>query len=200
MGNEMSKATARRMTDWRYANRWFVGHGLDIGCGYDVLKSSTFHKITAVTGYDSVLGSGDAQYLSEVADGTYDFVVSAHCLEHMHNPAESLENWLRVVKPGGFLIVTVPEYELYEHKHWPSKFNGDHKTSWTMKGEFKEIRPDHVVYLPLWLISLNVASLYSFDIEMMQVLTEHFNFSFGDLVDQTGGPAECAIEFVLRKN
>ena len=201
MGNEMSKAIARRITDWRYANRWFVGTGLDVGCGYDPLQAGTlFHKIDAVTGYDNVLGSGDAQYLSEIADNTYDFLVSAHCLEHMHNPAESLKNWLRVVKPGGFLTITVPEYDLYEHRHWPSRFNGDHKWSWTMKNELNNDRPAHVLYVPMWLVMMQADTGYPFDIEMMQLLTEHFDFSLGDMVDQTGGPAECAIEFVLRKN
>lgn len=199
MGNEMSKATARRLKDWRYNNRWFVGTGLDIGCGYDVLSLTQFTKIDSVVGYDSVLGSGDAQCLPEIADNTYDFVVSSHCLEHMKNPHEALQSWLRVVKPGGYLTITVPEYDLYEHRHWPSKFNGDHKWSWTMNAELQFGQPGHVIYVPMWLVQMTTDTGYPFDIEMMQLLTEHYDYSFGNMVDQTGGPAECAIEFVLRK-
>jgi SAM-dependent methyltransferase len=202
MGNEMSKANSRRFLDWRYRCRWFVGTGLDIGCGYDPLKvggGNNFTKLDQVVGYDLVLGNKDAQTLPEVADNTYDFIVSSHCLEHMVNPNVALQNWLRVVKPGGFLTITVPEWDMYEHRQWPSKFNGDHKWSWSLKGEFKDIRPDNVMYVPMWLLEMNDDLGYTFDIEMLQVLTEHYQEDLGERVDQTGGPAECAIEFVLRK-
>lgn len=198
MGNEMSKANARRKLDWRYGNRWLVGHGLDIGCGYDILKSDNsngFHRIIAVTGYDKLLNSGDAQTLSDVADSTYDFVISSHCLEHMEMPAIALSNWIRVVKPGGFIVVTVPDCDLYEHRLWPSKFNGDHKFAWSMRAVTTENYPGHVLYVPQFLQEFG----HDVDIEMMQLLTENYNYTFGDLVDQTGSAAECAIEFVLRK-
>jgi SAM-dependent methyltransferase len=197
MGNEMSKAQARRAKDARYANRWFVGFGLDIGCGFDILtKSSDFPNIGDVVGYDSILGSGDAQYLLDIADNTFDFVVSSHCLEHMKAPDVALGNWLRVLKPGGYLVTTIPEQDMYEHRHWPSRFNGDHKWSWTMKAASVRGTGDHVIYLPSFLQSF----ADNCDIEMLQLLTEHYDFGLADNIDQTGGLAECALEFVLRKN
>lgn len=195
MGNEMSKANVRRAKDWRYANRWFVGKGLDIGCGTDPLKVDNqdgFFQIASIDGYDKELGNGDAQILTEIPDAKYDFVVSSHCLEHMINPEVALRNWLRVVKSSGFLVITVPDWDLYEHRHWPSKFNVHH-TSWTTRCFDGAGYPAHVIHVPSWLMKFDV------DIEMLQLLTEHYRYDFGNLVDQTGSPAECAIEFIIRK-
>lgn len=51
----------------------------------------------------------DAESLSSVADQTYDFLISAHVIEHMRNPLSSLEQWCRVVKPGGYIYMVVPD-------------------------------------------------------------------------------------------
>lgn len=54
-----------------------------------------------------------------------DAVYSSHCLEHMHNAHEVLPEWLRVLRPGGYMVITVPHQYLYERKaHLPSKHPG----------------------------------------------------------------------------
>ena len=52
---------------------------------------------------------GDAETLAPVANRHYDFLISAHVIEHMRNPIGSLENWFRVLKPGGLLYLIVPD-------------------------------------------------------------------------------------------
>lgn len=52
---------------------------------------------------------GDAQTLDNIADETYDFVIAAHIIEHLTNPLFALEQWLRVVKPGGKVYLIVPD-------------------------------------------------------------------------------------------
>jgi SAM-dependent methyltransferase len=42
------------------------------------------------------------------ADGTFDIVVGSHVLEHLENADAALKDWMRVVKPGGALILGVP--------------------------------------------------------------------------------------------
>ncbi len=55
------------------------------------------------------------QYLREatdlhgVPDATYDFVLSSHCLEHVANPLAALAEWRRIVRPGGALILLLPD-------------------------------------------------------------------------------------------
>jgi SAM-dependent methyltransferase len=51
----------------------------------------------------------DAQALGKVPSGRYDFVAAPHVIEHMRNPILAVDNWLRVVKPGGLLYLIVPD-------------------------------------------------------------------------------------------
>ena len=64
-----------------------------------------------------------------VEDESFDFVHSSHCLEHLVEPQEGLANWFRILRPGGHLVITVPDEDLYEQGVFPSTFNSDHK--WT---------------------------------------------------------------------
>lgn len=52
---------------------------------------------------------GDAETMQGIPDQQYDFLISAHVIEHMKNPLGSLAQWCRVVKPGGLLYLIVPD-------------------------------------------------------------------------------------------
>ena len=52
---------------------------------------------------------GDAETLEGIADDRYDFLISSHVIEHMKNPLGSLEQWCRVVKPGGRIFLAAPD-------------------------------------------------------------------------------------------
>jgi SAM-dependent methyltransferase len=47
--------------------------------------------------------------LEGIGDATYDFVLSSHNLEHIANPLKALQNWKRVLKPRGFLLLVLPD-------------------------------------------------------------------------------------------
>lgn len=51
----------------------------------------------------------EAGALTHIADAAYDFVASSHCLEHVANPLATLREWLRVTRPGGHLILILPD-------------------------------------------------------------------------------------------
>ncbi|MFT2095888.1 methyltransferase domain-containing protein [Acidiphilium multivorum] len=106
---EASKSIMRRLTDSRFATRYFVGEGIDIGSGPDPISfyAELFPLMREVRSWD--LADGDAQYLEGVPDASFDFVHSSHCLEHMRDPLVALRNWLRVLKPGGHMVVLVPD-------------------------------------------------------------------------------------------
>jgi SAM-dependent methyltransferase len=183
----------RRLLDARFSNRWLVGRGLDIGGGSDslALYASLFPRIASVTVYDQE--QGDAQYLRNVQDDSFDFVYSAHCLEHMVDPRIAIRHWLRVVRPGGHLVITVPDEDLYEQGVWPSTFNDDHKHTFTV---FKQTS-----WSP---VSINILDLLrGFDSEVSIAKIERLDHSFlhgFERFDQTRLPfPECGIEFVLQK-
>ena len=50
----------------------------------------------------------DATNLSGIDSNKYDFLVSSNCLEHIANPIKAIKEWERIVKPGGHLLILVP--------------------------------------------------------------------------------------------
>lgn len=44
-------------------------------------------------------------------DGFWDFVISSHVIEHFYDPIKTVQEWLRVVKPGGFVYIIAPHKE-----------------------------------------------------------------------------------------
>ena len=121
MGNEASKTAAL----WGEEVRSLLkGRGLDIGAGADPV-------VPGVQTFDQA--NGDANRIDDFIKDEFDFVFSSHCLEHMHNPWLALGKWWKLVKPGGHLIVFVPDEDLYEQGYWPSLFNEDHKPRWPLQ-------------------------------------------------------------------
>lgn len=51
----------------------------------------------------------EATELSNVPNGRYDFVLSSHSLEHTANPLKALKEWNRITKPGGELVLLLPD-------------------------------------------------------------------------------------------
>jgi SAM-dependent methyltransferase len=190
---ECSKSVPRRLGSPLFTNRFFVGHGLDVGGRPDplALYAHAFSRIESVRTWDRE--DGDGQFLEGVADESFDFVHSSHCLEHLADPAVALRNWVRVVRPGGHVIVIVPDEDLYEQGRFPSTFNSDHKWTFTI---FKKQS-----WSPR---SLNILDLIvGIGDEVEAVRLEKLDATYRyDLprVDQTLSPVvESGIEFVLRR-
>lgn len=105
-------------------NLYLNGKILDIGAGRDPItkNAEVFDK-----------QQGDAQVIQKYfPENSFDTVFSSHCLEHMVDPISAIYNWYSLVKPGGHLIVLVPDEDLYEQGHFPSIFNQDHKATFTL--------------------------------------------------------------------
>jgi len=191
---EQSKAARRRYFDGAFVGRYFVGRGIDIGAGGDPLGNyrAAFPLMGEVVAWD--IPDGDAQYMPGIDDGSFDFVHSSHCLEDMRDVREALRSWTRILKPGGFLVITVPDEDLYEHGHWPSRFNGQHRWSFTIcKAESAMPRSVNVV---------DLAREFSaqLELERLALVRDFYREDLDPAIDQTTGPvAECAIEIVWRK-
>ena len=123
MADEASKTKAI----WGSLEHQIVsGDGIDIGCGSDPITP-------LVKRFD--VDDGDANEITKYVDRQFDFVFSCHSLEHMRNPQVALTEWWRLVKPGGHMIVIVPDEDLYEQGYFPSLFNDDHKSTFTLSKE-----------------------------------------------------------------
>ncbi|MBA3015308.1 MAG: class I SAM-dependent methyltransferase [Proteobacteria bacterium] len=192
---EQSKAAKRRVTIPAFHNRYFVGHGIDIGGKPDPLGqySGFFARMQSALTWD--IDDGDAQYMTGVSDEAFDFLHASHCLEHMVDVRVALANWIRIVKPGGFLVITVPDEDLYEMGNWPSRFNSDHK--WT----FTIIKDQSWSPRSINILDLLQEAKGMIVVEKIELLRDFYRDTWrADQIDQTMTPvAECAIEIILQK-
>ncbi|OGX04084.1 MAG: SAM-dependent methyltransferase [Nitrospirae bacterium RIFCSPLOWO2_12_FULL_63_8] len=190
---ECSKSIMRRMREPNFVKRYFVGSGLDVGGGPDPLGlyREMFPKMRGVRTFDRE--DGDAEALDGIEADSLDFVHASHTLEHMRDPARALASWFRVLKPGGHLIVTVPDEDLYEQGKFPSTWNGDHKHTFTIwKSHSWSTHSRNLVEL---VTALGPAA----EIVLIQKLDDSYRYTLPRF-DQTLTPiGECGIECVVRK-
>jgi SAM-dependent methyltransferase len=118
--NETSKS--KRL--WGLLERSVLqGNGIDVGCGPDPVTPQA-------RGFD--VADGDANEITRYVHDQFDFVYASHCLEHMHDPRAAVLEWWKLVRPGGHLFFIVPDEDLYEQGVFPSRFNSDHKATFTI--------------------------------------------------------------------
>jgi SAM-dependent methyltransferase len=122
-----------------YHDQVFVGTVLDVGGGPDPLAHHALPNVTRHTTLDQEPNQNPesaewlVRYAWDIPAGRqWDCVYSSHCLEHVPiaELAQTRAAWWNAVKPGGHLVIIVPDMEMYERGHWPSRFNVDHKTRW----------------------------------------------------------------------
>ena len=105
-----------------------IGNGIDIGHGGDKIRPSAIGidlcRMYTNVGCDVSQLIGDGADLHWFRDNSLDYVYSSHLLEDFKNTAETLKEWIRVIKLYGKLILVLPEQNIYEtfsynehHKH-----------------------------------------------------------------------------------
>jgi ubiquinone/menaquinone biosynthesis C-methylase UbiE len=150
-----------------------------VGYGGDLLSKNC-------QGWD--IEHGDAQTLKGLKDSEFDFVYSSHTLEHVDDAEITLRNWWRVIKPGGYLILYLPDRDLYERrKTLPSCWNETHKRFFLLSGD--EL-PDTVGVMPLIQRSLS-----GYKIVEVKVCNEGYGIPSPD--KQSVG--EYSIEVIIKK-
>jgi SAM-dependent methyltransferase len=95
---------------------------LDVGCGRGVLLSGLARRgfeahgfemsASAASGVDprAVVRVGKSLREADYPSAYFDQVIIWHVLEHLPDPRETLQEIRRVLKPGGRLVVAVPNY------------------------------------------------------------------------------------------
>lgn len=122
MVNEAKKTNALRGPE--FMRQYFSGRVIDVGCARDLV-------VPSAEPFD--WEQGDAQNILKYrGPESYDCVHSSHCLEHMKDVPGALRQWWALVKPGGYLVLVVPDEDLYEQGVFPSLFNEDHKATFRL--------------------------------------------------------------------
>lgn len=116
-------------------------------------------------------------------DESQDAVYSSHVLEHIPNWQVALQEWFRVLKIGGYMIIVVPHWLLYEKKKdLPSRFAGI--------GHFR-------YYLPSTLLAelQDALPLGEWRLRYMCDNDLNFNYKLSDLEHSQGCyEIDCVIE------
>lgn len=105
------------------ADKYLTGlKGIEIGgaahnaFGLDTLNVDRFSGTDTIYKQDEIRYCGECMPVDIVAEGdklpfpdsSWDFVISSHVLEHFYDPIGAIEEWHRVVKPGGYIFMIVP--------------------------------------------------------------------------------------------
>lgn len=105
------------------------GKVLDVGCG---MRTAWPHFLGVDNGHDfgragATIMVEDATALGLFADNSWDAIFSSHALEHIVDTRAALAEWWRVIRPGGHLVLYLPDRRHYpnigqeganiEHKH-----------------------------------------------------------------------------------
>jgi SAM-dependent methyltransferase len=84
----------------------------------EIAEGNTYQYADGHTGWQYICEGND---LRTIGDNSYDFVLSSHNLEHYANPMKAIAEWHRVLKPGGALLMILPD----------RRFTFDHRRSYT---------------------------------------------------------------------
>ena len=131
-----SRKTYQEKLENGFFDKYCKGNGLDIGfLGYE---SNVVPILDSAQGIDKDHPKYDGTILP-FENQSQDYIYSSHCLEHISNRSEVIQEWFRVLKTGGFIICIVPHQDLYEKKEsLPSKWNRDHKVFYRPSNLIKE--------------------------------------------------------------
>lgn len=127
VGTESQKTWYDKWDQFTFSffDKYMSGKGLDIGfAGYTDGAESILDTATGVdVNYPNYNGR-DLPF----ANDSQSYVYSSHCLEHIQDYKQVIQEWFRVTEIGGHIITVVPHQFLYEKKKTlPSQWNADHK-------------------------------------------------------------------------
>jgi len=93
---------------------------LDVGCGSKKFRGATGidERATALSDISHDLNT----FPYPVEDNQYDLIISRQVLEHMDYVPGTLEEFYRIAKPGGLIVLEVPHFSHPEaFRHWQHK-------------------------------------------------------------------------------
>lgn len=144
-----------------YAHFYLNGlRGLEIGgsaynpFGLKTLNVDYTRDTTTIFKQAELASSGECLKVDIVApgdklpfkDNTWDFVINSHVLQYFYDPVRAVQEWLRVVKPGGYVFLIIPHKnrtfewnkprtrlaEIIERHEHPNPIVSDHHTRYSI--------------------------------------------------------------------
>lgn len=132
--------TRREITDYLAENKWIkikfreseLAHqllnglkGVEIGAsaqnpfGLNTINVDFTDDYTSIFKQEELARTGSYAKVDIVApgdnlplqDNSQDFVISSHVIEHFYDPVKTIKEWLRVVRPDGYVYIIAPHKE-----------------------------------------------------------------------------------------
>lgn len=184
LATEVAKLHAYRLSSGFY-QKYMSGVGLDIG--YAGMQGGCEPVLPNATGIDLHTPGYDGIHLPYGSE-TQDFVFTSHCLEHMLQPIPAIQEWARVVRVGGYLIMAVPHCYLYER-------------SFSIPGAWDSCKDHKRVYTPARLLGEIEQALVPNTYRIESLRDNDQNFNYGIAHNDPGDLHKACfeIELVLRK-
>jgi SAM-dependent methyltransferase len=115
LSNRAYLTTVMLENSLRQSGTFVRGVTLDVGCGSRPYEKTFFAGARKYVGTDYLSDRSRPDVISSAlqvpfADEAFDTVVSTEVLEHVPDPLRTLREMRRVLKPGGFLILSTPMY------------------------------------------------------------------------------------------
>jgi predicted SAM-dependent methyltransferase len=139
--------------------------GLDIGCGTNRFSPT----VLTIDWYDHVdtdmiwncapePKEGEQQYVYPYPfrENRFDFVFASHILEDFLPSVIQwvFDEWLRLIKVGGYLVILVPDMENHRYPDWDEKFTEDDEEVKRGERKVNELKgnPSHRICMGLTLL------------------------------------------------
>lgn len=103
------------------------GSGPNVQSGYTGVDWKKYPGVEYVVDLETIMVRPDFKKMP-FKDNSVDKIRIAHCMEHIDNPLQVIEEFNRILKPGGHLKIIVP-YFAHPVSHTPL-----HKNYWGIQG------------------------------------------------------------------
>jgi 2-polyprenyl-3-methyl-5-hydroxy-6-metoxy-1,4-benzoquinol methylase len=131
-----------------------TGHILDVGAGtgfflnemkahgWQVAGTEKIADARAFAKQEFGLEMDEPEQLFQFEKESFDAITLWHVLEHIHQLNENLEAFVRLLKPGGKLIIALPNHTSYDARHYK-----EYWAAWDVPRHLWHFAPDQVKLL-----------------------------------------------------
>ena len=191
---ENTKASNRRQYQKLFTDRVFVGEGVEACSINDITNIMAFPKIASLERVEWPTDLLRRRKSKSHNKPQYNFINFPVTLHLMDGPIDFIKQCADFLVSGGYLVLTVPDEDLYEVGQFPSIRNGQCKRTFSIYKE-KSWSPVHISLLS------ELQNLPEYEIVKLELVDTNFDYNNikSDQTFDANAGVECFIEIVLKK-